>query len=65
MFVCQISSLERGNKILLQQTDKDPSRSVRHDGRGHGFSSATCEIEPKEASNFAARSVEVSVLSDI
>ncbi|KAG5535250.1 hypothetical protein RHGRI_023136 [Rhododendron griersonianum] len=55
----QISSLERGNKILLQQTDKDPSRSVRHDGRGHGFSSATCEIEPKEASNFAARSVEV------
>lgn len=55
----QISSLERGNKILLQQTDKDPSRSVRHDGRGHGFSSATCEIEPKEASNFTARSVEV------
>ncbi|XP_058227888.1 WPP domain-interacting tail-anchored protein 1 [Rhododendron vialii] len=55
----QISSLERGNKILLQQTDKDPSRSVRHDGRGHGFSSATCEIEPEEASNFTARSVEV------
>jgi hypothetical protein len=64
----QISSLEKENKILLQQTDKDPSRSVSHDGSGlgkdlllskHGLSSATCARGHKEASDFTASSVEV------
>ncbi|XP_057462737.1 WPP domain-interacting tail-anchored protein 1-like isoform X2 [Actinidia eriantha] len=62
----QISSLTKENKILIQKTDKDPSRSVSHDGRGndkdllsskHGFSSATHAKESKEASDVSATSV--------
>ncbi|PSS35075.1 WPP domain-interacting tail-anchored protein [Actinidia chinensis var. chinensis] len=62
----QISSLTKENKILIQQADKNPSRSVSHDGRGndkdllsskHGFSSATHTKESKEASDVSATSV--------
>ena len=66
----QISSLTKENKILIQQADKNPSRSVSHDGRGndkdllsskHGFSSATHTKESKEASDVSATSVVVGV----
>ncbi|PSS33623.1 WPP domain-interacting tail-anchored protein [Actinidia chinensis var. chinensis] len=63
----QIYSLTKENKILLQQADMDPLRSVRHDGKGndkdllsskHGFSCTTHVKESKEASDVSATSVE-------
>ena len=63
----QILSLTKENNILLQQADKNPSRTSYDDGKGHykdlfpkvGSGATTSAGEIKETINFSVSSTKV------